>query len=328
MVSVDPIRVGVLGCASVAARRMLPAWRSVPELRLVAVASRSPEKAEEFATRFNCEAEVGYDRLLERPDVEAVYIPLPPGLHREWITRSLDAGKHVLAEKPLAITREDAVREATLATRRHVLLMENFAFLYHTQYDVVRDLLAQGAIGELRMVSGAVGFPPLDPTNFRYRARLGGGALLDAGVYPLRASQLFLGPNLEVAGAVLGADLTVGVDVAGAVLLSSSAGVHAEISFGFDRSYRSTCSLWGSTGELAVEQAFTPQASQRPVIRVRCQDRQETLTAAAYDQFAGVGRAFARTILEGGSFGNHYTDLIAQAALVDEVRRATQRPRS
>lgn len=318
----DLVGVGVLGCASIAARRMLPAMRQVPAVRLVAVASRSAEKAGEFAARFNCESEVGYERMLQRTDVEAVYIPLPPGLHREWITRSLEAGKHVLAEKPLAVNREDAVRLATLATRHHLLLMESFAFLHHSQYDLVLGLLAHGAIGEPRTFCSGFGFPPLGGGDFRYKADLGGGALLDAGVYPIRATQLFLGSELEVVGSTLQLDESAGVDVAGSALLCSAEGVPAHLAFGFDRSYKSACSVWGSRGELAVERAFTPPAAHRPLIRVAYPDRLETLTAAAYDQFVGICTYFARTILEGRDFERHSRDAVRQASLVDAVRSA------
>src|ERR1043166_5620045 len=119
------VRIGVMGCASIAERSMIPAIKSVAALELVAVASQSRAKAERFASQFSCESICGYADLLSRNDIDAIYIPLPTGLHREWIGKALDSRKHVLAEKPLAedyITAEELVFKAR---RNRLLLLEN-----------------------------------------------------------------------------------------------------------------------------------------------------------------------------------------------------------
>jgi len=321
----DQIGLGVIGCASVAARRMLPAIREVPAVRLVAVASRSAEKAAQFATRFGCEAITGYQNLLDRPDVDAVYVPLPPGLHHRWISLALEAGKHVLAEKPLAMTRHDAVELVDLAVRKGRLLMENFAFVHHSQHATVQALVMQGAIGEPRSFSSSFGFPPLGSDNFRYRAELGGGALLDAGVYPIRAAQLLLGPDLEVCGACLRYDDQTGVDVAGGALLRTSRGVPVHLSFGFEHAYQSTYTLWGSLGELTADRAFTPPPDLRPALHVTRMDLHKELTVPPGNQFARICEQFARSVLDGHGFDQAYIDIVRQATLVDAVREIAQR---
>jgi dTDP-3,4-didehydro-2,6-dideoxy-alpha-D-glucose 3-reductase len=322
-----PVRLGVLGCADVALRRMLPALRDVPSVRPVAIASRDGDRARSVAGRYGCAAVEGYEALLDRPDVDAVYLPLPTGLHAEWTARALRAGKHVLAEKPLTTTCSEASALVALARSRGLVLMENTLFLHHSQHRTVRDLISRGTIGEPRVFSGAFGFPPRPPTDIRYRPELGGGALLDAGGYPLRAASYFLGPDLTVVGACLRTEPDRGVDVAGSALLATPEAATADISFGFDHGYRSTYAVWGSAGRIVVDRAFTPPETWRPVVRVERQDHVEELTLPADHQFANAARAFARAVTEprnaelSETFGE---SILRQAALIDAIRSAAR----
>ncbi|MEU2287226.1 Gfo/Idh/MocA family oxidoreductase [Streptomyces sp. NPDC013178] len=324
--SATPVRLGVLGCASIAWRRTLPAAVAEPLLWVVAVASRDPDKAGRFARHFGCEAVRGYEELLGRDDVDAVYIPLPVALHARWIEAALRAGKHVLAEKPLAEDAATADRLVSLARSRGLLLAENYMFTYHTQHEAVRRLVAGGAIGELRAFFAAFTIPRLPPDDIRNQRQLGGGALLDVAGYPIRAAELFLGDGLEVTGAVLRYDPVTKVDTGGAALLRTPSGVTAQITFGIENAYRSSYELWGSTGRIGVDRAFTPPPDHRPVVRVETQDGTEESVLDADDQFARVVRAFARGVLDGTgdlpAGSGHGTDaIVPHARLVDTVRR-------
>lgn len=170
------------------------------------MASRDPDKAQDFAVQFGCEAVLGYENLLDRTDIDAVYMPLPTGLHDEWIPRCLDAGKHVLAEKSIANHPASAERMVARARARSLVLMEDYMFLYHRQIATVQRMLAQGEIGTLRVVRTSFGFPPLAKANFRYDEVIGGGALLDAAGYTVRSAHLFGGDDLQVKGAHLHRD--------------------------------------------------------------------------------------------------------------------------
>ncbi|EDY42550.2 oxidoreductase family, NAD-binding Rossmann fold protein, partial [Streptomyces sp. SPB074] len=291
------LRMGVLGCADIAVRRILPALTEHRSVRLVAVASRDRARAEHLAGRFGCAAVTGYQALLDRDDVDAVYVPLPPGMHHEWVTRALTAGKHVLVEKPLSTAYALSAELVAAAARHDLALAENFMFLHHSQHEAVRGLL--GEIGELRSFSSSFGVPPPAPESFRHSVALGGGALLDVGVYPLRAAQLHLDGDLDVLGACLRVDEGTGVDVAGSVLLSTASGVTAQLDFGFQHSYRSTYALWGSGGRLSVPRAFTPPREHRPVVRIEQQDRLTELTLPADHQVGNALDAFAAAALRG-----------------------------
>ncbi|HZN77568.1 MAG TPA: Gfo/Idh/MocA family oxidoreductase [Micromonosporaceae bacterium] len=316
----SPIRLGLLGCADIAWRRTLPAATAEPGLRLVAVASRSPARAQRFADRFGCAAESGYDSLLRRDDIDAVYVPLPAGLLPRWVGAALDAGKHVLAEKPLGTTEQEANDLVDRAATRGLVLMENAAFLLHGQHRAIQAMLAAGEIGELRTVNSLYGIPPLPADNIRYRGELGGGALLDLAFYPLRTAYLFLGPDLRVVGANLRTGES-GVDVAGSALLANAGGTTACVSFGFEHFYRGEYELWGSNGRLTLTRAFTPPPAHCPVVRLDRQGQTETRILAAEDQFAALVRGFATAVVEGRIPRKHHDEVVARARLVDEIRQ-------
>lgn len=324
-----PLRFGVLGCASVARRHALPALATEPSVSLVAVASREIAKAREFARPYGCAAVEGYDAVLERDDVDAVYVPLPAALHAEWIRRAIRAGKHVLAEKPLATEAATAAGLVRSAAAAGVLLMENFAFLHHGQHATACRMLEDGVIGELRQVTAEFGFPPMAPDDIRYRPDLGGGALLDAGVYPIRTARWFLGDEAYVAGARLREDPSAGVDVGGAALLAAPGGRTASVSFGFDRSYRCAYTLWGSTGRISLLRAYSAPPGLRTVLRVEHQDSVEERVLAADTQFANIFRRFARAVADRGPAAGTGADIVRQAELVQAVADAAgARPRA
>lgn len=314
----DELRIGVLGCADIAARRMIPAIAAAGH-RTAAVASRTPGRAAVFADRFGCAAVDGYERLLERSDLDAIYVPLPVALHAEWAAAALDAGHHVLVEKSLTGAASTARRLAELARTRGRVLMENFAFLHHSQHRAVLDAVASGAIGEPRAYAAEFGIPPTDRTGIRYRPELGGGCLLETGTYPIRAAQLFLGADATAAGAVLEYDEPTGVEVSGSALLADSAGVTAHCTFGFTHHYRCTYAIWGSAGRLSLDWAFTPPPTVRPVLRVERQDHREERVLAADDQFRNTVRAFAEAV-RSGAIEPHADDIVRQAALLEDVR--------
>ncbi|GHH78966.1 oxidoreductase [Streptomyces sulfonofaciens] len=315
-----PLRIGVLGCADIAWRHTLPAMGRVPEVRLTAVASRDPAKAERFTARFGGAAVQGYEALVDRPDVDAVYVALPTGLHHTWARRALTAGKHVLVEKPLATGLAEAEDLVATAAGHGRWIMDGFMFLHHSQHAAVRRLLDDGAIGEPRLFSSAFGIPPRDPGDVRYRPELGGGALLDVGVYTVRAAQLFLGEELTVAGSVLRRDTGRGIDLGGNALLLSAAGVPAELSFSFQSAYRSTYAIWGSEGRISLQRAYTPPADLRPTLRITRQSGTEERSLPADDQFANLVRAFAHAVRDAAGFAAHGTTLLRHMALVEEIR--------
>ncbi|MYU55295.1 MULTISPECIES: Gfo/Idh/MocA family protein [Streptomyces] len=314
-----PVRFGVLGCADIAWRRTLPALCANPDATPVAIASRTPQKAQRFADRFGCAAVHGYDALLARPDIDAVYVPLPAMLLAPWVTRALEAGKHVFAEKPLSASRAESEALVRLARERGLVLRENAMFLHHSQHARVADLVADGAIGELRGFRSAFTIPPKPDGDIRYQPEVGGGALLDVAVYPLRAALYFLGPELTVVGATL--RRRQGAVLSGSVLLTTPSGIPAQLSFGMEHSYRTDYEILGSTGRLSLDRVFTPPASWQPVVRVERQDHREEIVLPADDQFARIIEDFVGAVVHDAGTGSELDASVRLVGLIDDMAR-------
>ncbi|GHH52467.1 Gfo/Idh/MocA family protein [Lentzea cavernae] len=312
------MRIGVLGCADIARRRMLPAFAASDAVEVTAVASRDLAKAQETAAPYGCAAVAGYEAVLERSDVDAVYVPLPVALHAEWVERALLAGKHVLAEKPLTADLATTVRLVELAAEKGLVLRENFMFPFHGQHAEALSSLD----GELIGLTAAFTVPPVPSGDIRHQRDLGGGALLDLGVYPLRTAQLFLGNDLEVVGARLRVDEKLGVDVAGAVLLAREDGVTAQLTFGMEHSYRSCYELVGSAGAISVDRAFAPPAGLAPPARLVDRDGVRQVALGQDDQYRNAVELFAAAVRTPQVRHGDAADTIALASLVEGVRRA------
>ncbi|MEU5347098.1 Gfo/Idh/MocA family oxidoreductase [Streptomyces sp. NPDC020766] len=303
--SARPLRIGVLGCADIARRRMLPSLAHQPLVRLTAVAGRDAGRAERLAAEFGCAAVTGYEALLARDDIDAVYLPLPPHLHVEWSVRALEAGKHVLCEKPFAPDAARALAAVRVARERRLLLMESFMFLHHGQHAAVRRLVASGAIGEPRVFTAEFGVPRL-PSGGSV------GTLPEVSTYPVRAARLFLGDEL----AVLGAQES---RTHGTALLSSPSGVTAQLGYGADHAYRNHYALWGSEGRVSLHRAYSTPDDHVPVVRLERRGDDERLTLPTDRQFTNVAGAFARAVIDGEDFEPYAAAILRQAELLDRI---------
>ena len=178
-------KVGVLGCAHIAIRSLLPAFSSSERFELAGIASRDFHKAQLAAAPYHCVAYGSYEELLDNEDIELVYIPLPTGLHYEWIHKALEKGKHVMSEKSLSCTYDEVRELVELACDKHLLLIENFQFRFHSQHVWVKELLERYELGDLRCFRCSFGFPPFeDRNNIRYSNLLAAGLCLMRELIP------------------------------------------------------------------------------------------------------------------------------------------------
>jgi len=313
------IRIGVIGCANVAERYMMPAIKATNEFELTAVASRTKEKAETFADKFSCEAIEGYAKLIDRDDIDAVYIPLPTGLHEEWIINALNKGKHVLAEKSLTTDYTSAKRIINEAETRQLLVMEDLMFPYHRQHAFVEKLIRDGAIGDIHFFKSSFGFPARSKDDIRYNKVLGGGALLDAGAYVIKAVQLFLGSSLILGSAFLKYDRQLGVDIYGGAIMKNEKEQIAHVSFSFDNYYQCSYEIWGTKGKITADRAFTPTSNFAPTIRLERQDHKQEFAIKPDNHFVNILKEFHRAIEE-KDFHQHWKDALKQAYLLDQIR--------
>jgi NDP-hexose-3-ketoreductase len=320
-----PLRVGVLGCADIAWRRTLPAMAACPDIEVAAVASRDEAKGRRFAAAFGGPRVLGYEELLAARDIDAVYVPLPAMMHADWVAKALRADKHVLAEKPLTADAKTTDELLALAESRGLVLLENVVFPHHSQHARVRQMLADGAVGEPKDFTSVFTIPPLPDENIRYHPEIGGGALLDMGIYPIRAALYYLGSALEVLHAVLRVRARTGAVISGRILACTPGGVTADLAFGMEHSYRTGCAFAGSSGLMLLDRAFTPPPSLQPVLRIERQDHREEITFPADDQFGNIVRYFANAVLTGSNMLDQSQVSRRQARIIDDVKRAAVR---
>ncbi|MDD3296111.1 MAG: Gfo/Idh/MocA family oxidoreductase [Candidatus Omnitrophica bacterium] len=317
------INIGVIGCADIAERFVIPAIKNLTDqYKLVGVASRDQAKALQSAVKFSLQPYCGYNSLLESGQIDAVYIPLPSALHQEWAGKALKLGLHVLVEKSLACSYKEVQWLNQLAKNEGLVLIENFQFRFHSQLAIISKMLSGGVIGELRCLRSSFGFPlSPDPGNIRYQKNLGGGALFDAGAYPIKIAQHFLGLNLSVEAANLTFDHINEVDIWGGAYLKQNNGkLFAEIAFGFDNYYQCSIELWGSKGTLCAKRIFTAPPGHFPEIILETVKGIETIRLQPDHHFKNILRHFYQLIINPKSLEEEYRQNENQARLIEELR--------
>ena len=250
-----PIRWGIMSAARIARRSVGPGIHKARNGELRAVASRSLERARGIAAELEIPRAYGsYEALLADPEIDAVYIPLPTSLHHEWVIAAARAGKHVLVDKPFAVDAAEAVEMVDACRAAGVQLLEGFMYRYDPKHARLRELVAEGAIGDLRQINTAFCFPiTRDPANVRLSTELAGGALGDLGTYCVSVSRLHMGGEPRRLVARMTDDPEFGVDFDGNALLEFEGDRAATVAFSFTTSRRHFLELVGTEGTLRVD---------------------------------------------------------------------------
>ena len=321
----EPVRWGVLGGANIAVEKVIPAMRSSELSRVVAIASRTGERAAEVAAALGIPtAHTGYERLLSDPDVEAVYIPLPNHLHAEWAIAAARAGKHVLCEKPLATTSSDARAMVAAAGDAGVKLMEAFMYRLHPLWVAAKGLVDDGSIGEVMAVQSFFSYRNTDPADIRNIAEFGGGALFDIGCYPVNAARLIFGSEPSRVVSAVHRLSPSGTDVLTSALLDFN-GRHATFTCSTVLESDQRVEIVGTAGRLVVEIPFNipPDRATRllqvsggeppaaPGIQVH--------EFAVADQYAIQADAFSRAIREETPVPTPPTDAVANLEVLEAI---------
>jgi predicted dehydrogenase len=273
------VRYGIISTAQIALNRHVPAARESANSEIVAISSRGDAKARQAAEKHGIAKWYGsYEALLADPDVDAVINPLPNSMHCEWTIKAAEAGKHILCEKPLAVTVDEARRMIQAARANNVLLVEAFTHRWDPHLRKARKLIAEGAIGNVTNVSSALTFPVAQPQgNVRFSAELAGGSLLDAGCYAVYACRFVLGqePVRAVGFAFDGGGY--GVDTTFTGLLSFPDGAVANVGSSMEQPRRCDLAAIGSTGRLYIPDMFDDSG---PVIITVGNDKRVEATPA------------------------------------------------
>ena len=317
------LRLGIIGCSDIAYRRFMPAVECMDEVEVKAVAEEyAPQKLEQFCGTYSLEGETSFEKMLDRKDIDAVYIPQPPALHYQWARKALERGKHVLIEKPSTTSSTESAELVKLAESRGLALHENYMFQYHSQIKRIQEIIRAGRIGEVRLLRADFGFPLRSKGDFRYSKALGGGALLDAGGYTLKLASLFLGPSLKVNASRLNYLPGYEVDMYGNAVLSNDDGVVCQVAFGMDCAYRCSFEAWGSRGNLRTDRIFTAPADFVPAIVIETAEGKEKISLEADHHFRHSIEEFCREVGDGKKRENMYAEILLQSRLADAVRNS------
>jgi D-xylose 1-dehydrogenase (NADP+, D-xylono-1,5-lactone-forming) len=312
------VRLGILSTARIN-RLVVPPARESERVEVVAVASRELGRAEAYAREHGIDRAYGsYDELLADPEVDAVYIPLPNSQHVEWSIRALEAGKHVLCEKPLSRRPEDVERAFDVADRAGLVLTEAFMFRHNPQTARWKELVDGGAIGALRVVRAAFSFTVTDDANIRLAAELDGGALMDVGCYCVSGSRLVAGEPERVFGRQVN---EAGVDTVFVGTLSFPGGVFAQFDCGLRLPSRDELELIGTEGSIFLDD---PWHCRRPVIEVRRDGEVEAIALEPVDSYRLELENFADAIEGKAAPLLGREDALGQARVIDALYRSAE----
>lgn len=321
------VKWGVISTAKIGVQKVIPAMQQGEASEIIAIASRDPENAKQTASLLGIPKSYGsYEELLADPEIEAIYNPLPNHLHVPWSVKAAEAGKHVLCEKPLALTAEEAQTLVDARDRTGVLITEAFMVRSHPQWLRVRELVREGRIGELRAVQGAFSYMNRDPENIRNMADIGGGGVYDIGCYPTVIARYLFEAEPNRVAAIVERDPEMKTDRLTSALLD------------FDRGQASwVCStqlvpyqrmqVFGTTGRIEVEIPFNapPDAPTRIFI-----DDGSALGGAnavveefpVTDQYTVQGDLFSRAVRDGESVEFPLENAVTNMRILEALLRA------
>jgi len=314
------VRWGILGTARIS-RRLVPAIHASRNGRVIAVASRVLERAQHFAQEFEIPHAYGsYEALLADSRVDAVYIPLPNHLHHPWTIRALAAGKHVLCEKPLALNSNEAKEMVAAARTYNRVLMEAVMYRFHPRIEESQRLIAAGVIGTPQVVRSTFTFRFYDPTDYRYNRKMGGGALLDVGVYCITAARMMLSGEPIFAAAHGVWDPATGVDVTEAVVLGFPEGRMATFVSSFMLEPHASIEVLGPKGRMLLEEPWVPGDQAWPIV-IRRDGREEHISSPAADHYRLMVEHFGDAVL--GRIPLQYPpeDAVATLQAVELIRK-------
>jgi len=325
----NKVKWGVLGTASIATRKVIPGMQKGDWSEVAAIASRDLGRAQKAARELGVAKAYGsYEELVADPEIEAVYIPLPNHLHVPWTAKAAKAGKHVLCEKPMALSAEEAKTLLAVRDRTKRKIGEAFMVKTHPQWLRTRELIRGGKIGELRGILTVFSYSNRDPKNVRNKAEWGGGGLMDIGCYPITLSRFMFGEEPVRVSGLMDLDPELGVDRLASGILEFRSG-QSVFTVGTQSAYRQSMEFLGTTGRIAVEIPFNaPNDRALRVIVDDCRDLfgggVSVETIPACDQYTIQGEAFSRAIREDGEVPVPLEDAIGNMRVIDAIFKSAK----
>ena len=325
------VRWGVLGCSGIGKSRTIPGLLACENAELYAIAGRNEEKLKAYAEPFAPKKlYTDYQALLDDENVDAVYLPLPNGIHMEWVKKAAAAGKHILCEKPMALT-EEQVGEMFAAAKEHgVLLEEAYAYRHAQLVQKVKEIVDSGAIGRIRYLESKHSTFDTNRSGIRYQKGNGGGAVYDVTCYNVSLASYLFGKDPEDMSVYCGFDKETGVDVSDAVMLRYEEGVTAMLYAGLDAYRRGCYSILGETGRIDVDHKFNSSGvchirvstGARPQGAEYVDETTTEYTTWVDDNYKKEIELFSDAVLNGSALTVSEEESLRTARVCDAIRRA------
>jgi len=320
----NPVRWGILSISGHYALRIHHPLSGLPEAFIRGIASRDPAKAAQAAARLGIGKSYGsYAELLADPEIEAVYIPLPNTLHAELAKAALDAGKHVLCEKPIAMDAAEARAMAARAEEKGLILMEAFMYRFHPQWIRAKEIITAGEIGRPRFINVSFSYNNADPANIRNKLETGGGALYDIGCYAVSASRWLAGAEPARALSLVERDPGFGTDsLSSGILDFGPGGCRASFTVSTRAFPVQRVEVTGDKGSIAIILPFNAYPDVPMAVEVATSLGLRRIEAGPVDQYAALFGAFSRAVRSGGPAPTPMSDGIANMAVLDALFRS------
>ena len=318
----------MLGAAGIALRKAIPGMQGSALAEVVAIASRDIAKARAAAKDLGIPRAYGsYQELIDDPDIEAIYNPLPNHLHVPWSIRAAERGKHVLCEKPIALTAKEARQLLEVRDRTGVKIGEAFMVRTHPQWLKVKEIIASGRIGELRLISGHFSYYRRDPADVRSRVEWGGGALMDVGCYPITISRWLFGAEPEEVVGLIDRDPEMKIDRLTSGVLRFEKG-QATFSCAMQLVAYQSVQIFGTKGRIAASFHANPRDESRIYVDdgsdLMGRGGIETIAFPPVDQFSLQADRFSQAIRGVGTVPVSLEDAIGNMAVIDALFRSAE----
>lgn len=336
----NKIRFGVLCPSEIAFRRFMPALKKIDNAEFIGIAHADEEewfgsinssydltvlesdtnKAKTFIDTYGGKLFNSFKELISSNEVDAIYIPLPPALHYKWAKMALEHHKHVLVEKPSTTSYDDTSDLVSIAKKNNLALHENYMFNFHSQLDSIEKIINDGILGEIRLYRIAFGFPFRGANDFRYKKKLGGGALLDCGGYTIKLANRLLGKTSKLIAHHLNYKNGFEVDIYGSGTLMNNDGQVAQISFGMDNAYKCELEIWGSQATLITGRVLTAPDGFEPTILIKDNSGTREIKLPVDDSFKKSINYFINCISSNKIREDNFDKILLQSHIVDEFK--------
>jgi predicted dehydrogenase len=319
------VRWGVLSTADIAIEKVLPAMQQGEYCEIAAIASRGLEKAQAAAKRLGIARAYGsYEELLADPTIDAIYNPLPNHLHVPWSVKALQAGKHVLCEKPIALTAAEGQELVDTARQHpHLKVMEAFMYRFHPQWQRARQLVAEGRIGTLRTIQSFFSYYLADPNNIRNLATAGGGGMLDIGCYTVSLSRFIFGAEPRRVFGLVEYDPQFKTDRLASAILDFGHGT-STFTCSTQLSPYQRVNIFGTEGRIEIEIPFNAPPDRPCKIWYEHEDKIEEIQFPICNQYTLQGDLFSQAVLNNTSVPTPLEDAVANMRVIEAVFRSSK----